>query len=219
MEHEFWHSRWEEGRTGFHQDEVHASLRKWLGACKVPAGGRILVPLAGKSWDVDWLASQGYSVTAVELSTLAAEQFHEATQRKFISSMQGPYRRYESAQCTFLVGDVFDLPDVSPDPFDLIWDRAALVALNPEQRSRYAPLLMRLLRPEGTLLLNSFRYDRDKRTGPPHSIEEDEIHRLYSPWGSVELLEAYDDASNPGRLQEWNLSFWLHSVWKMTRKD
>ncbi|MGB5485800.1 MAG: thiopurine S-methyltransferase, partial [Lysobacterales bacterium] len=66
MEIKDWHSRWESGNTGWHQPGGSSALRKfWPG---LHPGGRVLVPLCGKSPDLLWLAKQGYDVTGVELS-------------------------------------------------------------------------------------------------------------------------------------------------------
>jgi thiopurine S-methyltransferase len=66
--------------------------------------------------------------------------------------------------------------------FDLIWDRAALVALDPERRKRYAKVLQKLLKPGGHLLINSFEYDQSEMAGPPHSVPPEELRDLYPGW-------------------------------------
>ena len=59
-----WHERWEEGRIGFHLPEVNAHLDRFVS--QLPAG-RVLVPLAGKSPDLWFLAERGFAPTGVEL--------------------------------------------------------------------------------------------------------------------------------------------------------
>ena len=50
--------------------------KHWPGLGLAP-GSRVLVPLAGKTLDVAWLAQQGHAVLAVELSPIAVGQFFE----------------------------------------------------------------------------------------------------------------------------------------------
>ena len=71
MQHDFWHQRWQEGRIGFHRGEVMPLLEKHWPALQLPAADTVLVPLAGKSLDMVWLATQGHRVLGVELSPLA----------------------------------------------------------------------------------------------------------------------------------------------------
>lgn len=75
MDAEFWLERWREGRTHFHQTRVTPLLQKYWPGLDVPAGGKVLVPLCGKSLDMVWLAAQGHEVLGVELAPLAVEQF------------------------------------------------------------------------------------------------------------------------------------------------
>lgn len=75
MDADFWRQRWQDNRIGFHQDQPTPLLQKHWPAIGAPAGCRVLVPLAGKSRDMLWLAAQGHRVLGVELSQLAVEQF------------------------------------------------------------------------------------------------------------------------------------------------
>ena len=71
-----WIERWREGRTGWHEVDGSALLRRhWP---RLVRGSRVLVPLCGKSVDMLWLASQGLEVTGVELSEIAARAFSVA---------------------------------------------------------------------------------------------------------------------------------------------
>ena len=56
--HEMWLERWQEGRTGWHEDTGNESLmRHWR-----VTGRRVLVPLCGKTPDMRWLADHGNQV-------------------------------------------------------------------------------------------------------------------------------------------------------------
>src|SRR3546814_11751368 len=77
MDTEFWLQRWRDGQTGFHQTRVMPLLQKYWPALSVPQAGRVLVPLAGKSLAMAWLAGPGHGGLGVALSALAVEQRSE----------------------------------------------------------------------------------------------------------------------------------------------
>jgi len=186
MQPDFWISRWQEGRTGFHQDAVHDHLLRF--GDRFLGGGphRVLVPLCGKTHDLDWLADQGHEVVGVELSEVAVAAVMERLGGAEADTL-GPYSRHRSGRVTMLRGDVLAATPDLVGPVDRIWDRAALVALPPSMRPAYAATLRALLRPGGLLLQNSFSYDQATMDGPPFSVPDDEVATHY-PW-PTEVLE------------------------------
>ncbi len=86
---EAWLSRWREGRTRFHLDQVHPTLMRYIG--QVPSGVRILVPLCGKSLDLGWLKDQGYNVVGVELAEQAVSELFEQLKVKPARTPEGPF--------------------------------------------------------------------------------------------------------------------------------
>ncbi|RYE88907.1 MAG: thiopurine S-methyltransferase, partial [Myxococcales bacterium] len=77
MEHEFWQSRWREGRIGFHEAEGSPRLREGLAWLTGERPGAVLVPLCGKSVDMRVLAGTGQRVVGVELAEPAAQAFFD----------------------------------------------------------------------------------------------------------------------------------------------
>ncbi len=65
MDANFWQDCWQRGDIGFHQPRVLPLLQKHWPTLALPAGGRVLVPLCGKSLDMRWLAEQGHRVLGV----------------------------------------------------------------------------------------------------------------------------------------------------------
>lgn len=218
MQPEFWKKKWKAGTLGFHQEKIHPALERWGFPLLEGTQSSILIPLAGKSWDIHCLASRGHQVTAVELSSLAARQFHTEHKRNAHVTQRGSFEEWSSERCSYLVGDIFGIHEAKLPPQDMIWDRAALVALAPEQRARYGPLLLSLLRPGGVLLLNVFRYPRGQKEGPPHSIEEHEVFSLYGHDAQIELLESKDRIDEETRWKEMGFPYWITSTWKITRR-
>lgn len=133
---------------------------------------RVLVPLCGKSADLAWLAERGHEVTGVELSPIACEAFFAERGLEPTRDVHRAYVRWRAGRVTLLQGDIFQLDE----PFDAVWDRAALIALPPAQRGPYADLLRRWA-PRG--LLVTLVYDQSRRDGPPFSVPDEEVRRLH----------------------------------------
>ena len=102
----------------------------------------------------------------------------------------------------FLLGDFFRLtPAALPRgaAADMVWDRASLVALRPEDREGYVAALHRSVAPGGTILLSTFEYDQERANGPPFAVPEREVRRLFpGPDWSVRVVERkpYDMSGN-----------------------
>lgn len=199
MEPSFWQQRWREGRVGFHQDRVTPLLEECWSAIDVPPGACVFVPLAGKSLDMLWLAAQGYRVLGVELSPIAVEQF-------FSEHQLLPTRRestygihYVAGEIELICGDAFGLDADILATCSGVYDRAALIALPADMRHRYVDQLYARL-PSGCRgLLVTLEYPPHQKEGPPFTVDEDEVRRLYARDWSVELLERRDIlASQPG---------------------
>ena len=76
MNKDFWLERWDRQEIGFHQADVNRYLLQyWNQATKLHVNTKVFVPLCGKSLDMLWLKNQGYSVTGIELSEKAINDF------------------------------------------------------------------------------------------------------------------------------------------------
>ncbi|HQY59143.1 MAG: hypothetical protein KA240_06805 [Nitrospira sp.] len=63
-----WLTRWQTNQTGWHERAVNPLLTAHFPSLNVPPGGRIFVPLCGKSLDLGLLLPHGYAVAGAELS-------------------------------------------------------------------------------------------------------------------------------------------------------
>ncbi|MGB3275251.1 MAG: thiopurine S-methyltransferase [Castellaniella sp.] len=216
MDTDFWLQRWEQGQTGFHQSRVMPLLQKHWPGLGLPSGSRVLVPLAGKTLDVIWLAEQGHAVLAVELSPIAVQQFFEehALQPEIQSTPQGTLYRAGSIQ--FLCGDIFGLDAATLASCAGCYDRAALIALPPELRARYARHVYGQL-PDGCrALLLTLDYPQAEMDGPPFSVPESEVQALYDDHWRIERLETRDILAQESKFAARGVSRMDTGVFRLT---
>lgn len=207
MDHGFWLQAWEDGRTNFHKEEANPTLVAHASAV-FPRGARVLVPLCGATHDLRWLASNGWSAVGVELSPLACARLAERDGLASVAPL-GPFERWEAPGITLLCGDVFALTPALVGPIDGVWDRAALVALHPDQRAGYVGVLRALLG-SGSLLLDVLAYDQAVMEGPPWSVNADAVADL---WPEAVLLEEVPQDAPP-RFQERGLGALIGRVYR-----
>ena len=197
MEASFWLSRWAQDKTGFHEQQVNPDLvdygERWLSAASGGPQKDILVPLCGKSKDLAHLAKLGHRVVGVELSEKAATAAFNEARLPFSQEQEGPYQvlRAHDLDLEIRVGDFFKLPQ--EPSFDAVWDRAAMVALDPERRARYAERLIQVVRPAGAMLVNIMDYPQEQMPGPPHAVCTRSLHDYYAEHFSIETLRETDE--------------------------
>ena len=189
MEPDYWLERWKDGRTGFHQDQPTPLLAAHWDGLGVASGARVLVPLTGKSLDMAWLAGRGHRVLGVELSQLAVEQFFAAHALEPEVHDTPAGRVYRAGPVEMIHGDVFALDDETLAGCDAVYDRAALIALPPDMRARYARELYARLPTGCKGLLVTLEYPPDEMQAPPFSVPEDEVRVLFAGDWQVDVLE------------------------------
>lgn len=199
MDREFWLERWRSNRTGFHRSKAMPLLVQHWAALGLPVGSRVLVPLAGKSLDMIWLAAQGYRVLGVELSPRAVAQFlteNELEAREYESPLG---RHFDTGDIELICGDVFDLDHAVVADCQAVYDRAALIALPPEMRRSYAAHLSDILPGGCEMLLITLDYPQAEMDGPPFAVSAAEVKTLYGKAWSISELEQRDILpSQPG---------------------
>ncbi|MFL5785006.1 MAG: thiopurine S-methyltransferase [Bacteriovoracaceae bacterium] len=189
MDKEFWEHAWEEGRTGFHQSKFNDKLLTYFPELLSQENQKVLVPLCGKSKDMLWLAQKGLEVRGIELYEDAVKAFF--TENKLPSPevcRDNDFVTYSQGKIRISSGDFFKFHETAT--YDLIYDRAALVALPPEMRKDYVTVLRRALKPNGKYLLLTYEYDESELQGPPFSIPEGEVRKLYENNFSIKKLES-----------------------------
>lgn len=202
MESDYWLQRWNEGRIGFHRSDVNPNLVEHQSVLQDSI--RVLVPLCGKSVDLEWLVVQGHEVVGVELSEVAARAFF--AERGFTPQRhaEGDFIRYQHGNLSIWVGDFFQATSELIGSFDGVYDRAAMIALPRELRERYSGHLQTLLTPKAKLLLITLHYDAEG--GPPFSVSPGEVAAAY-PNASVKLLVSSDARAEMPTLVESGATF------------
>ncbi|RYZ01742.1 MAG: thiopurine S-methyltransferase [Myxococcales bacterium] len=196
MRPDYWLERWEKGRIGFHRADPNPLLvehhERVLGGTI-----RVLVPLCGKSADLEWLVIQGHEVVGIELSELAARAFFDERHLTAERVEHAGFIEYRRGALSIFVGDFFAATPELTGYCDGVYDRAALIALPAELRARYAAHLPTVLAPKARALLITLHYDAEG--GPPFDVSPAEVARLYERFTATPLAsaDARDDAPGP----------------------
>tara|TARA_R110000764_G_scaffold148809_1_gene236594 strand:- start:170 stop:835 length:666 start_codon:yes stop_codon:yes gene_type:complete len=191
MDAAFWQARWERGETGFHKAAVNPLLSRWWPRLKVPADAQVWVPLCGKSLDMLWLRQQGHRVQGVELARSALQAFISEHQLASAWQQQGEFEVAAGEGFDLLCGDFFALtPDMLKN-VSAVYDRAALIALPEPMRAEYVAHTRRLLPSGWKMLLVTLDYPQAQRPGPPFSVPDAEVKRLYAGC-RIDVLDEQD---------------------------
>jgi thiopurine S-methyltransferase len=191
MELSYWQSRWNKHKTGFHMQIVYPLLPPHWPRLALSKEARILVPLCGKSLDLNWFMEQGHYVIGVEVSELAIRTFleqHDLLDEATTDS-KGDFTIYCTPCGEFWVGDLLKLHPNWIDPIDAVYDKAAIVALREDQRPDYARHMRTLVSPDTPMMIQTFDYPQDEMPGPPFSVPIEEIESYYGDRYTIEVLE------------------------------
>lgn len=206
MEKDYWQERWKREETGFHQNEVNPYLRQYWQALHLDPGSEVFVPLCGKSRDMSWLSERGYAVLGVETSAIAVQAFFKENGYIPNQTSNENFDRYDASGIRILCGDFFDLGKHDLAKTSAVYDRAALIALPPEMRQRYADHLLSILPPAAQILLITLDYPQLEMAGPPFAVSAKEVETLYHEQFTIQLLSQLDVLAQEPRFQERGLS-------------
>jgi thiopurine S-methyltransferase len=207
---EDWLARWRDGRIAFHEGRPNQLLERH--AAQLAGCRRVLVPLCGKTEDLAFLAARGHDVIGIELAEQAVRAFFVEHGLAPSIATRGPFTAYQAGDpvgddasdgrdgarrpgsITLLAGDLFAATRDLLGPIDAVYDRAALIALPAELRTRYVALLRALVPAGAPSLVVTLEYDQGAMTGPPFAVLESELRTLYAG-AAIELLEERPDTS------------------------
>lgn len=213
MEPSFWHERWALGQIGFHEGAPNRFLLQF--ADRIAGARAVFVPLCGKSADLDALAARGHEVVGCELVEQAVRQYFAERGLEPEVAETPTATLFSHGPVTIARGDVFAF-ESERAPFDAAFDRAALIALAPEQRESYARKLRSLLAPDARVLLVTMEHDLG--SGPPFAVSEAVVRSLFTEDFSIEILADEDSAAGNPRFIERGASFVRERAWLLERK-
>lgn len=193
MEHDFWLDGWKKDHKPFHQTRINPHLQTWWPRLDPGPGKRVFVPLCGRSLDMLWIARSGRSVLGVELAPEPLIHFFQEADLEPLVRQRPPFVHYQAPGLELLQGDFFALGAHDLGEVGAWYDRAALPALPPEMRRRYADRITALLPPGTRGLLIVPVYDQVSMTPPPFSIDQPEVEGLFGTHWSLERV--HDEAT------------------------
>jgi thiopurine S-methyltransferase len=198
---------------------------------RVKRSKRVFVPLCGKTVDLAYLTTLADEVVGVEGIRMALEQFAQEQPQLNISNESTTttdgFERFQGDKIKLLKGDFFELDASKTDgEFDLIFDRASLVAIEPKMRQAYVDVLGSLLSAGGTILLVVLERkgtEEGMKMGPPYSVPEAVVRELYEArdWvESVNFLEQSDQLQTKPEYRERfpDLDHLFEVVYEIKRK-
>lgn len=186
-----WADAWNNNQIGFHQSQTNAYLAAHGKAVWGDTPSRVLVPLCGKSLDMVYLAQTAEHVVGVEFVDKAVQDFF--TEQGLDAEVTSePLQRYDAGNYTLFAADFFNITPEHTGKIDAVFDRASMVALDADTRTRYAKHMTELLQPGTKMLLVTFEYDQNTMAGPPFAILPDEVEQHYGDAFSIEILERRD---------------------------
>ena len=217
MNQDSWIERWRENKIGFHRQGVNPHLERFWARVAAKAGEPVLVPLCGKSEDMRWLADAGQQVCGVELSAIAARAFGQEQKITFAEQQSEDFLILRSPHVQLYVGDFLKFTPSTAGTFPLFYDRAALIALAPEIRRRYAATLSSLLDAGARGIFITMEYDQTQMEGPPFSVTGEEVRSLF-PGLRIEQLLSHDCLDEEPRFKERGVQ-WMREVVYLAHAD
>eukprot|EP01060_Flectonema_neradi_P024184 TRINITY_DN327_c4_g1_i1.p1 TRINITY_DN327_c4_g1~~TRINITY_DN327_c4_g1_i1.p1 ORF type:complete len:242 (+),score=69.00 TRINITY_DN327_c4_g1_i1:60-785(+) len=189
---------WNKGKMGWKaiEDEEWPFVEnlKLCGVTESEAAGlNVLVPLCGDTAAVPVFAGMGMKVTAAEGSDKALAALRTRISDILKDDVEAPKR------ITILEGDFFkQMSEVPDNTFDLIYDRASMVALTPDMRQQYVDIMNRVAKPtcrmyfEGVMRNPEYTGEHalypsnpdqvNIERGPPHHTTPEMVQKLYPSW-------------------------------------
>lgn len=234
MDEKFWLDRWAQKEIGFHRVAAQPALVKFWPALQLPKSSTVLVPLCGMSADMVWLAEQGHTVIGVELSEVAINEFFSAQGIIPKTHATNGFTVYRSANYELWCGNFSKLPPEVLHRCNALYDRASLVALPANMQNDYAHLIATHLGRATTglppkqhdnqtqarhqYLLIALEFDQDVMPGPPFSMPQERISKLYGNAFDITCLERTPALDQNENLKSRGLTALTETCYRLTRK-
>ncbi|MDH4475117.1 MAG: methyltransferase domain-containing protein [Verrucomicrobiaceae bacterium] len=130
-----WEEKYQKGEVFWDRGEASLPMKQYLE--RHPVSGRALVPGCGRGHEVALAAGLGLDVMGLDIAPTGVAEAKA---------------RYPELAERFVVGDLFDPPEVMRGVFDVVLEHTCMSALPPELRADYRRGIDLLLRPGGLLI-------------------------------------------------------------------
>jgi thiopurine S-methyltransferase len=131
-----------------------------------------------------------------------------------VMPVNGQHELFQFDELSIYTGDFFTAP---LKPVDIVYDRAALVALPEDMRAEYVERIKSLLNPGARILLVSLDYPQNEMAGPPFSVAEQEIRQLFTQYQVTRLYRDEADEDHP-KIAKKGLSRFAEEVYLIESK-
>jgi thiopurine S-methyltransferase len=200
MSKQLWIEKWERNDISFHQHSINPLLQQYLPSLNLSAGDCLLVPLCGKTVDLNWLSKSGFRVFGIEISEIAIQAFFDALQVKPQRLQHGRFIRWSYQNIEIWCGDIFDLSILDMSNVKALYDNASLTAFSASERPAYIRHFFDNLPHDCQILLITDETPDDQQFNSVMTIDS-EVSALYSENYQIEILHGKNcikkDPSNP----------------------
>ncbi|XP_069814051.1 thiopurine S-methyltransferase-like isoform X1 [Dendropsophus ebraccatus] len=219
---EDWKKKWETKDIWFHKKNIHPLLAEFINEMQ---DGRtkltIFFPLCGKAVDMKWLADMGHNIVGVDACEIGLKEFfaeHDIpyTEEAVAGIPGAKVFKSASDNISLYCCSIYDISESVIGKFDGMWDRGAMVAVNPRDRERYATIMLSLMAKDCHYLLVTVEYDPKLHGGPPFYVPESDLENLLGPSCTFKLLKKIDALAD--KQKEWGLDFCFENIYLVTRK-
>jgi len=220
-DNELWYNIWKKDKVGFHKQTVNTYLLKYHKQLGDLTTKRVLVPLCGKDIDMMWFLNQGSHVIGVELSPIAVNAFFSENKLTYHKRkiFMPPFTIYQHHLLKLYCGDFFNLQRKNIRHIDVVYDKAALVALPKTKRIDYANKLATLMPIGCQMLLMAVEFKSHITDSPPYSITNKEIHFLFKKKFNIKLLLHKKNIPMPPHLKNRRITNTHRRVYLLTRSE
>ena len=208
-----WLERWRKGTTGWHRSDINPQLIENINQLAEARTQKIFVPLCGASLDMKYLIDQGFHVVGVELSSLAIDRFFNENKIDYKISKVEDFDLYQGKNIDIYCGDFFKLKKNYLNGAICVYDRAALIALNPDLQKKYVVHLKEILPNSSKILLLTMFYPHNEMEGPPFSVGDDNVEELFSDSKEIKKISSVNDKESSLKPDDLNLTYLFKNVY------
>ena len=208
-----WLDRWKKGTTGWHRSDINPQLLENINQLAKTRPQKIFVPLCGASLDMKYLINQEFHVVGVELSPLAIDLFFKENKIEHKVSKVEDFDLYQGKNIDIYCGDFFRLKKNYLNGASCVYDRAALIALNPDLQKKYVRHLKDILPNSSKILLLTMFYPQNEMEGPPYSVGDGSVEDLFSDSKEIKKISSVNEKESSLKPDDLNLTYLFKNVY------